>query len=103
MYAIVETGGFQFKVEPGMKLNVPRMEKEEGDTVELDRVLLVADGDDVEVGAPLVEGAIVKAEVLQHGRGKKITVYKRKRRKGYERTKGHRQDYSRIEIKSIDR
>ncbi|MBD3278010.1 MAG: 50S ribosomal protein L21, partial [Candidatus Aegiribacteria sp.] len=100
MYAIVETGGFQFRVEPGMKLNVPRMENEEGETVDLDRVLLVADGEEVKVGAPLVEGATVQAEVLEHGRGKKITVYKRKRRKGYERTKGHRQDYSRIEIKS---
>lgn len=103
MYAIVETGGLQFRVEPGMKLNVPRLASDEGESVSLERVLLLEDGDDVQVGSPLVEGASVKAEVLEHGRGGKITVYKRKRRKGYERTRGHRQDYTRIEIKSIDR
>ncbi|MFO8183889.1 MAG: 50S ribosomal protein L21 [Candidatus Aegiribacteria sp.] len=103
MYAIVETGGLQFRVEPGMKLNVPRLASDEGESVNLERVLLLEDGDDVQVGSPLVEGASVKAEVLEHGRGGKITVYKRKRRKGYERTRGHRQDYTRIEIKSIDR
>ncbi len=103
MYAIVETGGLQFRVEPGMKLNVPRLASDEGESVNLERVLLLEDGDDVQVGSPLVEGASVKAEVLEHGRGGKITVYKRKRRKGYERTRGHRQDYTRIEIKSIVR
>jgi large subunit ribosomal protein L21 len=103
LYAIVETGGFQFRVEPGMKLNVPRIASEEGDSVKLEKVLLLGDGDDVKVGSPLVENASVEAEVLEHGRGKKIIVYKRKRRKGYERTQGHRQDYTRIEIKSIDR
>lgn len=103
MYAIVETGGIQFKVEPGMKLNVPRIASEEGDSIKIKKVLLLGDGDDVEVGSPLVENASVEAEVLEHGRGKKIIVYKRKRRKGYERTQGHRQDYTRIEIKSIDR
>ncbi len=103
MYAIIETGGFQFKVEPGSKLNVPKIAFAEGDSLKLEKVLLVGDGDDVEVGTPLVTGASVEAEVLEHGRGKKITVYKRKRRKGYERTQGHRQDYTRIEIKSISR
>ncbi len=103
MYAIIETGGFQFKVEPGSKLNVPRIASAEGDSLKLEKVLLFGDGDDVEVGTPLVTGASVEAEVLEHGRGKKITVYKRKRRKGYERTQGHRQDYTRIEIKSISR
>ena len=101
MYAIVETGGLQFKVEKGMVLNVPRIASEEGDAVVLDRVLLLADGKDVKVGEPLVKGVSVKAKVLEHGRGDKITVYKRKRRKGYERTKGHRQDYTRIEISEI--
>ncbi len=103
MYAIIETGGFQFRVEPGMKLNVPSIDSGEGDSIKLERVLLIGDGDDVEVGAPLLASASVDAEVLQHGRGKKIVVYKRKRRKGYERTQGHRQDYTRIEIKSISR
>lgn len=101
MYAIVESGGFQFRVEPGLKLNVPRLDVEEGQSVTLEKVMLVADGEEIAVGDPLVEGASVEAQVLQHGRGGKITVYKRKRRKGYEKTMGHRQDYTRIEIKSI--
>ncbi|RKZ10554.1 50S ribosomal protein L21 [Candidatus Fermentibacteria bacterium] len=103
MYAIIETGGFQFRVEPGMKLNVPTIVSGEGDSINLDKVLLIGDGDDVEVGTPLLAGASVEAEVIEHGRGKKIIVYKRKRRKGYERTQGHRQDYTRIEIKSISK
>lgn len=103
MYAIIETGGFQFRVEPGMRLNVPKISSEEGASISLDRVMLLADGDDVAVGSPVVEGASVEATVLEHGRGGKITVYKRKRRKGYERTRGHRQDYTRIEIQSINR
>lgn len=103
MYAIIQTGGFQFRIEPGMKLNVPRLTAEEGDSVTIDKVMLLADGDEVSVGSPLVEGASVEAQVLEHGRGGKITVYKRKRRKGYEKTAGHRQDYTRIEIKSINK
>lgn len=102
MYAIIESGGLQFRVEPGLKLNVPRIQAEEGDPVTLDRVMLVADGEKVSVGDPLVEGASVDAQVVEHGRGGKITVFKRKRRKGYEKTIGHRQDYTRIEIKSIN-
>ncbi|OPL17940.1 MAG: 50S ribosomal protein L21 [Candidatus Aegiribacteria sp. MLS_C] len=102
MYAIIESGGMQFRVEPGLKLNVPRIQAEEGDPVKLDRVMLVADGEKVSVGNPLVEGASVDAQVVEHGRGSKITVYKRKKRKGYEKTIGHRQDYTRIEIKSIN-
>jgi len=102
LYAIIESGGMQFRVEPGLKLNVPRIQAEEGDPVKLDRVMLVADGEKVSVGNPLVEGASVDAQVVEHGRGSKITVYKRKKRKGYEKTIGHRQDYTRIEIKSIN-
>ncbi|MBN2588143.1 MAG: 50S ribosomal protein L21 [Candidatus Fermentibacteraceae bacterium] len=103
MYAIIETGGFQFRVEPGMKLNIPRLTSEEGESITLGKVMLLADGEEVAVGSPLVEGASVEAQVLEHGRGGKITVFKRKRRKGYEKTRGHRQDYTRIEIKSINR
>ena len=103
MYAIIETGGFQFRIEPGMKLNVPRLAADQGDSVTLEKVMLLADGEEVSVGSPLVEGASVEAQVLEHGRGGKITVYKRKRRKGYEKTTGHRQDYTRIEIKLINR
>ena len=103
MYAIIETGGLQFRVEPGMKLNVPKINSEEGSTVKLDRVLLLAEDSDVEIGTPVVKNASVEANILEHGRGGKIIVYKRKRRKGYERTRGHRQDYTRIEIKTINK
>jgi large subunit ribosomal protein L21 len=103
LYAIVETGGFQFRMEPGMKLNVPRLTADEGQSVTLEKVMLLADGDEVTVGSPLVEGASVEAQVIEHGRGGKITVFKRKRRKGYEKTMGHRQGYTRIEIKSISK
>lgn len=103
MYAIIETGGLQFRVEPGMKLNVPKINSEEGSTVKLDRVLLIAEDSDVEVGTPVVESASIEANILEHGRGGKIIVYKRKRRKGYEKTQGHRQDYTRIEITAINK
>ncbi|MCK4505914.1 MAG: 50S ribosomal protein L21 [Candidatus Aegiribacteria sp.] len=103
MYAIIETGGLQFRVEPGMKLNVPRIDSEEGSAVKLDKVLLLAEGEDIEIGTPVVKDALVEANILEHGRGGKIIVYKRKRRKGYERTQGHRQDYTRIEIKTINK
>jgi len=103
LYAIIESGGLQFRVEPGMKLNVPRLDAEEGGEITFGKVMLLADGGDVLVGTPLVEGASVRAVVLQHGKGDKVLVYKRKRRKGYERTKGHRQPYTRIEIKSIEK
>lgn len=101
MYAIIETGGLQFRVEPGMKLNVPKIDSEEGSSIKLDRVFLFAEGSDIEIGTPVVKNALVEANVLEHGRGGKIIVYKRKRRKGYEKTQGHRQDYTRIEIKTI--
>ena len=103
MYAIIETGGLQFRVEPGMKLNVPKINSEEGSTVKLEKVLLFAEDSNIEIGTPVVKDASVEANVLEHGRGGKIIVYKRKRRKGYERTQGHRQDYTRIEIKTISK
>ena len=103
MYAIIETGGLQFRIEPGIRINIPRLDADEGSSVKLDRVLLIADGDDVVVGTPVIDGASVSAQVVEHGRDGKIVVYKRKRRKGYERKKGHRQDYTRIEIDTIEK
>ena len=100
MYAVVETGGKQYKVSIGDKLKVEKLVAEEGATVDLDRVLMVADGDDVTVGSPTVDTA-VSATVLSHGRGKKIRVFKMKRRKNYRRTQGHRQSYTEIEIIGI--
>jgi large subunit ribosomal protein L21 len=103
LYAIIETGGMQFRVEQGTRLNVPLMQAETGSTVRIDRVLLLDAEGSVSVGAPLIEGAFAEAEVLEHGRGDKIVVFKRKRRKGFEKTQGHRQDYTRIEIKTLSK
>jgi len=101
MYAVVEVSGFQYKVEQDQVLQVPRMEVAEGDTLTLDRVLLVKDGDSVRVGAPTVEGAAVSAEVVSHGRGPKINAGRFMRRKDYRRRWGHRQDFTEIKIASI--
>ncbi len=101
MYAIIETGGLQFKVETGMKLNIPKIPGEVGEQIVIDRVLLTDDGKDSVVGTPFVKDATVGATILEHGRDKKIIVFKRKRRKGMEKKQGHRQDYTRVEIGEI--
>jgi len=95
-FAIVRTGGKQFRVETGAKVRVPSIKGDVGTAVELD-VLATAD----KVGAPLVDGAKVSATVVDHGRGEKIVVFKKKRRKQYKRTKGHRQGYTTLKIESI--
>ncbi len=94
-YAIIKTGGKQFSVEAGQTLRVPTLDKKEGDTIDVD-TLLVTDGKDVKLGA-----ATIKATVVGHGRADKIIVFKKKRRKTYRRTKGHRQDYTEIKIDKI--
>lgn len=99
-YAIVRTGGKQFRVEAGAKLRVPSLKEEAGATVELE-TLVIGGGDEVKIGAPLVEGAGVTATVVDHGRGDKIIVFKKKRRKQYKRKQGHRQDYTTLKIESI--
>lgn len=101
MYAVFKSGGKQFRAEPGERLKVPSLKVEEGETVTFDEVLLTGDGDEVKVGSPLVDGASVKAEVLGHGRTKKIVVFKRKRRKGYRRKQGHRQGFTEVQINDI--
>ena len=101
MYAIVEIGGKQFKAAEGDRLYVPRMKAEVGDTVTFDRVLLVSGDDGVQVGAPTVSGATVDAEVLDHVKGDKVIVFKKKRRKGYRVKNGHRQPYTRLSIESL--
>ncbi|MEM6782828.1 MAG: 50S ribosomal protein L21 [Bacteroidota bacterium] len=100
MYAIVEIAGKQFKVEEDTTLYVPRLNAEIGDEVTFDRVLLTS-GDGVVVGTPTVEGASVTAEVLDHVKGDKIIVFKKKRRKGYRVKNGHRQPYTQIAIKAL--
>ena len=101
MYAVFKTGGKQFRAEPGTRLKVPSLKAEEGDTVTFDEVLLTGDGEEVKVGAPTVKGASVEAEVVGHGRTRKIIVFKRKRRKGYRRKQGHRQGFTEIQVNDI--
>ena len=101
MYAIVRTSGKQYQVEAGDTLRVEKLQGEVGDTVELDDVLLVVDGETVTIGQPVVEGAKVVAKVLEQGRHKKIIVFKKKRRQGYQVKKGHRQMYTALKIETI--
>ncbi len=101
MYAIVEIAGHQFKIEKDQKLFVNRMENEEGSELEFDQVLLLADEDNFKVGTPVVEGAVVKAKVLEHVKADKIKVFKKKRRKGYQKMNGHRQPMTQIQIEEI--
>jgi len=101
IYAIVETGGKQHKVSPGQVINVEKMPGDPGDAVQLDRVLLVADGDNCSVGKPILEGAKVKATIVEHGKHKKIIVFKYKNKTRYRRKRGHRQQYTRLSIEDI--
>ncbi|NQX85661.1 MAG: 50S ribosomal protein L21 [Flavobacteriaceae bacterium] len=101
MYAIVEIAGQQFKVEKDQKVFVHRLQTEEGKSISFDNVLLVADGDNVTVGAPAIDGAQVGAKVLKHLKGDKVIVFKKKRRKGYRVKNGHRQSLTEIQIESI--
>lgn len=103
MYAVIKTGGKQYRVAPGDKLNVETLKADTGSEVEFDQVLMLADGENVDVGTPLVDGARVKARVIEHGRGEKIRIVKFKRRKHYQRRMGHRQNYTRVEITDVAR
>lgn len=99
-YAIIRSGGKQFRVEQDTQIRVPLISKNVGDAVELE-VLSFADDDGVKFGVPMVEGAKVSANVVGHGRADKIIVFKKKRRKQYKRTKGHRQDYTLIKVSGL--
>lgn len=101
MYAIIRTGGKQYQVAAGDTLRVEKLQGEVGDTVEINDVLLVADGDAVKVGQPLVDGAKVVAKITEHGRAKKILVFKKKKRKGYQVKNGHRQQFTALTIEQI--
>jgi large subunit ribosomal protein L21 len=101
MYAIVATGGKQYRVKEGEKLRVEKLNAEAGDTVELDKVLLVGEGEDIKVGAPYLDGAKVTATVAANGRGDKVKIVKFKRRKHHQKQMGHRQAYTEIEITGI--
>lgn len=101
MYAIVNIQGFQFKVEEGQQIFVNRLPNDTGDSIDFKEVLLVDNSGKVSVGKPFVKGATVKAKVLDHVKGDKVIVFKKKRRKGYRVKNGHRQQLSKIEIESI--
>ncbi|TNF44174.1 MAG: 50S ribosomal protein L21 [Bacteroidetes bacterium] len=101
MYAIVDIAGQQFKVEKDKKLFVHRLEAAEGDSVDFEKVLLVDNGGAVAVGTPTVEGAKITAKVLQHVKGEKVLVFKKKRRKTYQKLNGHRQQFTQIQIENI--
>jgi large subunit ribosomal protein L21 len=101
MYAVVVTGGKQYRVEEGQTLKVEKLEVATGGAVEIERVLLIGNGDDVKIGQPLVEGATVTAEVVAHGRHKKVKIIKFKRRKHHMKQMGHRQWFTEVKITGI--
>ena len=102
MYAVVKIKNQQYRVSPDLKLQVPLLDNEVGDTLSFDEVLMLSDGDEIKVGAPTVDGATVAAEVLAHGRSRKIIVFKKKRRKNYRRKNGHRQQFTESRITGIN-
>ncbi len=101
MYVVVDMAGQQFKVEQGQEVFVNRLEGEEGDKIKFDKVLLVDDGGKVKVGKPLVKGAVIDAQIVSHLRGDKVVVFKKKRRKGYQKSNGFRKDLSKVLIEKI--
>ena len=101
MFAIINIAGKQFRVEEGDQIKVPHQSIDAGKSLAFDKVLLINDGKKVQLGSPLLSNASISATVLEHGRGKKIRIFKKKRRKGYRRNNGHRQNYSLIKIDSI--
>jgi len=100
-YAIIRTGGKQFRVEPGMTIRIPSLPGEAGASIEFNEVLLGSDGKTVHTGVPSLSGASVTGEIVKHGRGEKIVVFKFKRRKNYARKQGHRQGFTEVRIKDI--
>jgi large subunit ribosomal protein L21 len=101
MYAVIKTGGKQYRVSAGEKVRIETIEAEVGAEVVLDQVLMVGDGDKVSVGKPLIAGAAVKATVVAHGRGDKVRIFKHRRRKHYKKQAGHRQNFTEIQISGI--
>ncbi|MAT65949.1 MAG: 50S ribosomal protein L21 [Gammaproteobacteria bacterium] len=101
MYAVIQTGGKQYRVAPGDKLRIEKLKAAEGESVEFDKVLMVGDGDDVKIGAPYVDGGKVTATVKSQGRGKKVEIIKFRRRKHHMKRQGHRQAYTEVEITDV--
>ena len=101
MYAVIKTGGKQYRVSEGETLRIEMLDANEGDSVDFDQVLMVGEGEDVRIGAPLLEGGKVTATVKAHGRGKKVEIIKFRRRKHHMKRMGHRQNYTEVEITGI--
>lgn len=101
MYAVIKSGGKQYKVAPGDVLRVESLEANKGDILEIKEVYMISDGDKVSVGKPVLESAKVTAEVMGEGRGEKIIIFKHRRRKGFRKTNGHRQNFTAIKVKDI--
>lgn len=101
MYAVIKTGGKQYRVTEGDLVKVEKISGEVGQKVQLGDVLALGEGDDIKIGTPVVEGASVVGEVVEQGKDKKIVVFKKKRRKGYKKTQGHRQQYTAVKIQEI--
>ncbi len=102
MYAVIKTGGKQYRVAAGEKVRVESIVADVGAEIVLDQVLFVADGDNIKMGNPMVSGATVKATVVSHGRGEKIKIFRMQRRKHFRKTLGHRQNYTEIQISGIN-
>ena len=102
MHAIIETGGKQYKVAEGDTLFIEKLNQEAGDAIKFDKVLAILDDKDAKFGAPVVEGASVDASVVKNGKGKKVVIFKYKPKKGYRLRQGHRQPYTKVEIKKIN-
>lgn len=101
MYAVIKAGGKQYRVSPGQNLKIEQVQADVGATIELSDVLMVADGDVVKVGTPTVSGAKVSATVVAHGRMPKVHIFKMRRRKHYQKTQGHRQNYTEVRVEAI--
>jgi len=101
MYAVIESGGKQYRVAPGDVIRVERLAVAAGESVDLDRILLIADNDGPRLGTPTLSGVSVTAKVRAHGRGDKVRIFKMRRRKGYRRQAGHRQSYTELEITQV--
>ena len=101
MYAVIESGGKQHRVEPGEVLELEKLDVAEGGTVDFDKVMLIGEGENVSIGTPYVDGGKVTAEVLAHGRAKKVNIVKMRRRKHYRRQAGHRQYFTQVKITDI--
>jgi len=101
MYAVIETGGKQYRVSQGQRIRVEKLSADEGASVDLDKVLMLANGEDIKLGKPYVDGGKVTATIKAHGRGNKVMIIKFRRRKHHKKTQGHRQAYTEIEITGI--